>query len=125
MPRRGLAAVVFVAAFALAGSTRPDEFPTGTFTASKQKDWSLKFAEKGKFEVLRSDKAVVKGTYKVNGKEVTLTDEEGEFASKDATMKTGKYKWEYADGKLTFKVVDDKSKGRELILTTNEWVEKK
>jgi hypothetical protein len=98
------------------------EFPKGTFTASAQKDWSIRFAEKGKFAVLRGGKAVVEGTYQATETELTLTDESGQFAAKDANARTGKYKWKLADGKLKFTVVADKSTGRELILTSNEWV---
>ena len=98
------------------------EFPKGTFTASAQKDWSLKFEEKGKFAVLQGGKAVVEGTYQATETELTLTDESGRFAAKEAGSKTGKYKWKLAGGKLTFTVVEDKSRGRELLLTSNEWV---
>jgi hypothetical protein len=101
------------------------DFPKGTFTASKQKDWSLKFEDKGKFTVIQGGKTVVEGSYKASDTELTLTDEKGPFAAKDDASKTGKYKWKLDGGKLTLTLVEDKSKGRELLLTTNEWVESK
>jgi hypothetical protein len=101
------------------------EFPKGTFTASRQKDWSIKFEDKGKFTVLRGGKSVVEGTYKASDTELTLTDEMGPFAAKEEGARTGKYKWKQEGGKLTFTVVEDKSRGRELLLTMNEWVEPK
>jgi hypothetical protein len=101
------------------------DFPKGTFTASKQKDWSIKFEDKGKFTVIQGGKIVVEGTYKASDTELTLTDEKGPFAAKDDAAKTGKYKWKLDGGKLTLTLVKDKSKGRELLLTGNEWVESK
>jgi hypothetical protein len=101
------------------------EFPTGTFTASKQKDWSIKFEPKGKFAVVRGGMTVVEGSYTALDTELTLTDEKGPFAAKEDASKTGKYKWKRDGGKLTFTLVEDKSKGRELLLTMNDWVESK
>ena len=101
------------------------EFPKGTFTASPQKDWSIKFEDKGRFAVVRGGMAVVEGTYQATESELTLTDESGKFASKDKEMKTGRYKWKLDGGKLKFTLVDDKSKGRELLLTSNTWEPKK
>jgi hypothetical protein len=101
------------------------EFPKGTFTASAQKDWSIKFEGGGKFTVVRGGATVVEGKYSATETELTLTDEKGPFASKDDAMKTGKYKWKLDGGKLKFTVVEDKSKGRELLLTMNEWAESK
>ena len=118
----GVAAVVWL----LLGPAAPAaEFPKGTFTASRQKDWSIKFEDKGKLTVLRGGKVVVEGTYKATDTEVTLTDEKGPFAAKDEASKSGKYKWKLEGGKLTFTLVDDKSTGRELLLTMNEWAEPK
>jgi hypothetical protein len=120
--KTGVAAVVWLALTPLAGAAG---FPTGTFTASRQKDWSIKFEPKGKLTVLRGGKVVVEGTYKASETEVTLTDEKGPFAAKEEATKTGKYKWKLERGKLTFTLVDDKSKGRELLLTMNEWAQTK
>jgi hypothetical protein len=118
----GVAAVVWLL---LSPAAPAAEFPKGTFTASRQKDWSIKFEDKGKLTVLRGGRVVVEGTYKATDTEVTLTDEKGPFAAKEEADKTGKYKWQRDGGKLTFTLVDDKSKGRELLLTMNEWVEAK
>jgi hypothetical protein len=118
----GVAAVVWLSLGPVAEAA---EFPKGTFTASRQKDWSIKFGDKGKFTVLRSGKAVVEGTYKASETELTLTDEKGPFAAKEEAAKTGKYKWKLEGGKLTFTLVEDKSRGRELLLTMNEWAEPK
>jgi hypothetical protein len=101
------------------------EFPEGTFTASPQKDWSIKFEAKGKLTVIRGGKVVVEGTYKASEAELTLTDEKGPFAAKEEGDKTGTYKWKLEGGNLTFTLVQDKSKGRELLLTTNKWMRPK
>jgi len=126
MSRLWLAAGVAVVAWmALGTSSRAAEFPNGTFTASLQKDWSIKFEGGGKFTVIRGGKAVVEGTYKATETELSLTDEKGPFAAKEAAAKTGKYKWKLDGGKLKFTSVEDKSTGRELLLTSNEWAESK
>jgi hypothetical protein len=118
----GVAAAVWLS---LSPAAEAAEFPQGTFTASRQKDWSIKFEAKGKLTVLRGGKVVVEGTYKASETEVTLTDEKGPLAAKDEAAKTGKYKWKREGGKLTFTLVEDKSKGRELLLTMNEWTRPK
>ena len=117
-PMTGVAAVVWVALSLVA---QAGEFPKGTCTASRQKDWSIKFEDKGKFTVLRGGKAVVEGTYKASATQLTLTDERGPFAAKEEDAKMGTYKWTLEGGKLKFAVVEDKSRGRELLLTMNEW----
>jgi hypothetical protein len=114
-----VAAVVWLAFSPVAGA---GEFPKGTFTASPQKDWSIRFEDQGKLTVLRGGKTVVEGTYKVSDNEVTLTDVKGLYAAKEEGEKTGKYRWKLEGGKLRFTVVEDQSKGRELLLTMNEWV---
>jgi hypothetical protein len=115
-----------VAAFLiLSGVVTAADFPTGTYTASKQPDWSIKFAEKGKYAVIRGGKVAVEGTYQATATDLTLTDEKGPAVSKNADEKTGKYKWKLDGGKLKFTKVEDKSTGRELILTSNEWAAKK
>lgn len=123
MRRFGSAGVVAVLWLAFAAAAGAAEFPKGTFTASPQKDWSIKF-EDGKFTVIRGGQTVVEGTYKVTDNEITVTDEKGKFASKDDAAKSGKYKWKLDGGKLTFTAVEDKSKGRELLLTMNTWAAK-
>ncbi len=118
----GVAAVVWLL---LGPAARAAEFPKGTFTASRQKNWSIKFEDKGKLTVLSGGKVVVEGTYKATDTEVTLTDEKGPFAAKDEASKSGKYKWKLEGGKLRFTAVEDKSTGREILLTMNEWVQAK
>jgi hypothetical protein len=118
----GVAVVAWMSFGPVAGAA---ELPTGTFTASLQKDWSIKFEGAGKFTVIRGGKAVVEGTYKATETELSLTDEKGPFAAKEDAAKTGKYKWNLDGGKLKFTLVEDKSKGRELLLTSNEWAEAK
>jgi hypothetical protein len=114
-----------VVAVSLTAAADEPEFPRGTFTASVQKSWSLKFEEKEKLTVMSVGKVLVEGTYKVTKDEVTLTDVSGPFAAKEKELKSGTYKWKVENGKLKFTLVKDKSKGRELLLTTNEWEEKK
>jgi len=125
MVRWRLVSALALVALLPGGPAWAADFPTGTFTASKQPDWSITFGEKGRFTVTRGGKAVVEGSYKVAGAEVTLTDEAGQFATPDPAGKTGKYRWKHTDGKLTFTVVEDKSRGRELLLTLNDWAQKK
>ncbi len=98
------------------------ELPKGTFTASPQKDWSIRFDGKGHFTVLRGRTAVVEGSYKASDTELTLTDEKGPFAAKEKDARSGKYRWKYEKRRLTFTAVEDKSRGRELLLTTNAWL---
>lgn len=101
------------------------KFPVGTFTASRQKDWSLKFEGGGKLKILRSGELVAEGTYKATENEISMTDEKGRLAAALDDAKTGRYRWKLQDGKLTFKLLEDKSRGRELMLTLNEWTEQK
>jgi len=118
----GVAAVVWLS---ITQGAQPATFPKGTFTASRQKDWSIKFEDKGKFSVIRDGKIVVEGAYKATETELTLTDEKGPLVAKDESAKTGKYRWKLDAGKLRFTVVEDKSRGRELLLTMNEWLDAK
>lgn len=118
----GAAAVLWLSLGPVAGVA---EFPKGTFTASRQKDWSIRFEDKGKFTVIRGGKTVVEGSYKASATELTLTDEKGPLVAKEEAAKTGKYRWNLKADKLTFTVVEDKSTGRELVLTMNEWVKAK
>ena len=117
--------IALLALFLSQGTATAGEFPPGTYTASIQKDWSLKFDDKGKFTVIKGGKAVVEGTYESTKTELTVTDVKGPLASKEADKKTGKFKWELKDGKLTFKSLTDIVTGRELVLTSNTWSKKK
>ena len=77
MSRFRLAIGVLVVWLVLVPVAGAAEFPKGTFTASRQKDWSIKFEDKGKFAVVRGGMTVVEGTYKSSDTELTLTDEKG------------------------------------------------
>lgn len=114
-------ALALAACLSLASAAQAADFPKGTFTASKQKDWALKFDGEGKYTVLRGGKVAVEGSYKATGTEIALTDEKGPLMSKDPVARTGKYKWKHADGKLTFIMLEDRSTGRELLLISNQW----
>ena len=123
LPIRPTLVLLGLAAWLAAGqSARAADLPKGTYTSSAQKDWSITFDGKGKYTVTRGKMAVVEGSYKVSGDELTLTDEKGPLVSKNEDEKTGKYKWKLDGNKLTFKPVADKSKGRELALTAGPWV---
>jgi hypothetical protein len=94
-------------------------FPTGTFAATiADEDWTIRFDNKGKFVVTNQGKEVVEGKCKVKKEEIELTDLKGEYAG-DGETKVGKYKWAWADKKLTFTKVEDKSPGREKCLTSS------
>ena len=101
------------------------EFPTGTFTVkdSGGTAWAVSFDGKGKVTVARASKEVVEGTYKVNKDEIEFTDEKGPFAG-TGDAKTGTYKWQLEDGKLTFTKVKDESGGRSRVLTAGAWQRK-
>ena len=100
------------------------DFPTGTFTAKiAEEDWTITFDKDGKFVVTEAGKEVVEGTFKVTKGEIELTDVKGDYAG-DGETKVGKYKWAFADKKLTFTKVEDKSPGREKCLTSSPWSRK-
>jgi len=97
------------------------DFPIGAFaTAIADEDWTITFDDKGKFVVTHQGKEVVEGTYQVKKQEIELTDLKGAYAG-DGDTKVGKYKWAWADKKLTFTKIEDKSPGREKCLTSSPW----
>jgi hypothetical protein len=120
-PRVAALAICLLAGPAVSGA----DFPRGAFTASLQPDWTIEFKDKGKFTVIRGGQPAVEGSYQATATELTVTDEKGPFAAKEEANKTGKYKWQLKDGNLSFTLVEDKSKGRELLLTSNVWRPKK
>jgi len=119
--------IVFLAVLALAaaGNASPAqaaEFQQGSYsrTSPRGDKLVLKFGDKQRF-VLSSQqgKTLVEGTYNVTKDQIEFTDQNGPIASKDA--KPGKYKWELADGKLTFTKVEDESEGRSKGITGATW----
>jgi hypothetical protein len=113
-------ATSFLTSVPLAFAAKGD-FPVGAFAAKiADGDWTITFDDKGKFNVTHEGKEVVEGTYKVKKEEIELTDVKGEYAGGGET-KVGKYKWAWADKKLTFTKVEDKSPGREKCLTSSPW----
>lgn len=105
----------------LATTAAAADLPTGTYTASPQKNWSVKFADKGKYTVMTGGKPVVKGEWSVKDGVLTLKNETGKLASKGP----GTYRWKVAKGVYRFSVIKDGAMGRKLILISNKWTRKK
>lgn len=103
-------------------------FPTGKFRAKPQSSWQLEFGERdaqgqGSLTVYAMNgKPVVRGSYKVDGEQVELTDVSGEFAAKDDKLKTGSFSWSLQKNVLRFKAIADANVGRRLLLESNQWV---
>lgn len=108
---RILTSWALVLALLLAGAPvviaqQSDTFPIGSYESGP---FTLIFKEGSAFEVVHSGGGGVKGTYKVTGNEVEITDQDGDFACPDAV---GKYKWKVENEKLVMTIVDDPCEGR-------------
>lgn len=113
--------ITALAALCVAATTPAADFPTGTYTASPQKNWSVKFAEKGKYTVMTGGKAVVEGDWSVKDGVLTLKNEKGKLAGKHV----GTYRWKETKGVYRFSAIKDESTGRKLVLISNKWTRKK
>jgi len=87
-------------------SAQSDKFPVGSYESGP---FTITFKDGGGFEVVHSSGAGVKGTYKVSGETIELTDVEGEYACPDAV---GKYTWKVETEKLVMNLVEDPCDGR-------------
>jgi len=100
----------FVALLVLAGApsvtAQSSKFPVGSYESGP---FTIIFKDGGNFEVAHSSGGGVKGTYKVSGDQVEVTDVEGEFACPDAV---GKYTWKVEGEKLVMNIVADPCDGR-------------
>jgi hypothetical protein len=98
------------------------EFPTGTYTGSRQPDWSIRFDKDGRFTVTSAGKPVAAGVWAASEADITLTDDPGPPAG-PGTAATGQYGWRHEWGTLSLTLVRDDSEGRGLMLTTNDWID--
>lgn len=120
------AAATFALAAALvsAASAGGDaaEFPTGTFTGSRQPDWAITFEDGGRFTVASAGSLVAAGAWQATETNVSLSDEPVAEAD-EGKPKTGRYTWRHEWGTLTFALVHDDSEGRGILLTENDWID--
>jgi hypothetical protein len=108
--------------FVFGTTARAADFKTGTysFTAGGVK-YSITFHDSKKHTVTRGGEVVVEGSYKVTGDELEVTDEKGQIACR-GDQKTGRYKWDIAEKKLTLSKVEDTCEGRASALSGQAWV---
>ena len=98
----------------------PADFPEGTIAAELGgEEWTIRFADDGKFTVSTDGEAVVEGKYEVTKDEIVLSDETGPRA--DRGNKPGKYTWKRDGKKMTFTKVEDEARGRVGALTSGAW----
>jgi hypothetical protein len=91
--------------------------------------WQIAFKSDGTYTMTRADVGeMVTGTYKVNGNEVTVTDESGLLSCADASaannpsgdVSSGTYEWKIEGEHLTMTAKDDGCDTRKLIFGTRE-----
>jgi hypothetical protein len=95
-------------------------FPIGTYDAGGV---TLSFGADGAYRVLQGDKAMVEGTFKVDGDSVALTDVSGSFAC-PASGRTGVYSWRFDGHALTLTKMSDACEDRANDLTGHPWQKK-
>ncbi len=116
--------VLITFALSDAAAQKGTEFPKGVFTAPRGGLAAfLHLNADGSFAFNLDKYELLQGTYSVTKDEIIFTDEGGPAAGK-GEFKSGKYKWKYQDGKLTFATVEEKNKGRENWASTGPWVMK-
>jgi len=110
MLKFGCSVTFLVLVFVLGGTQilngQSVRFPVGSYESGP---FTITFKDDGNFEVAHSGGGGVKGTYKVSGDTVELTDVEGDFACPDAV---GKYTWKVEAEKLVMTLVGDPCDGR-------------
>lgn len=80
--------------------------------------WVVRFAAGGRYEVLQNGSPHVKGTFAQAGDQITLMDDDGDFACKGGDAPEGIYKVTLAQSMLTLtKVKDEECPGRVATLT--------
>ena len=77
---------------------------TFTFTLTSDKKYQVEFAG--------DDEIDVYGSYEVSGKQITFTDEGGEYSSDTS----GVYEFKVSDTSITFTNVDDPVNGRSMLV---------
>jgi hypothetical protein len=120
--RLAQSASLLIVFLAIGAAARTADFKKGSYSVTGgDVKWSLNFGENNKVSVLRNGEVAVEGTYKVNGDELSLSDETGPMAC-GGEQKIGKYKWKLEDKKLTLTKVQDLCEGRSGALTSQVWV---
>ena len=99
-----IASLVAVTAVAVAG-----DFPAGSYISGP---YMLRFERNGVFRVIKSDVALVEGTYRVKGDQLQITDKRGPFACTGKGQATGTYSWSIEAEMLRFSKVEDNSPNR-------------
>ncbi len=99
-------ALVFVVAGAQSVSAQSGKFPVGSYESGP---FTITFKDGGSCEVAHSSGGGVRGTYKIEGDEIEITDAEGDFACPEAV---GKYTWKVEGEKLVLTLVGDPCDGR-------------
>ena len=118
--RRQLSIAAF--SLALAGSVfvaGAESFPAGDYEAGGA---TLSFAG-GAYRVLQGDKAMVEGTYTIDGAKLVLTDVSGPYAC-PAASKTGTYTWRFDGKALVLTKVDDACDDRSGDLNGHPWTKR-
>ena len=82
--------------------------------------WTLAFDNDDLVELYRGDEKVVVSSCSTDGPQVMFKDHSGALKVDEP----GVYEWRCMDDKLQFRVVDDSSKGRQMVLTSGVWTRK-
>jgi len=106
-----------VCIFGAALAQPENKFPKGTYSNGQ---FAITFQDDGTHTVKEGDNVVVKGTYKITGDQIVLSDKEGQYACEGE----GKYKWKAEGNALRFEKVEDGCDGRANALTEQQWIKK-
>ncbi len=102
-----------------------EDIPESVPTEAKRNlvgKWEMTLSTDKKYQISKDGNVLVKGSFDLSGGQITVTDEEGVLAcTGQPSMETGTYNWTYEEGKLSFKIVDDKCEGRRLVLSLRSW----
>ncbi len=79
--------------------------------------WELDFSKPGVVQVSRDDKVGVVSTIKIEGDQITFTDQKGPLAAKEP----GVYKIFLSNDKLSFRVSEDPVEARTVLLGGGTW----
>ena len=77
---------------------------TFTFTLTSDKEYQVEFAGDEEIDVY--------GSYVISGKQITFTDEGGDYSSDSS----GVYEFKVSDTSITFTIVDDPVNGRSMLV---------
>jgi hypothetical protein len=127
MNNKFLVGVTLVGVFLIGSFALASGIPKGTYTVKTNDGaiWELTLDGKGKFKVTRNGGDAVGGKYKETKGEIEFTDEEGIYAEKNDSTKTGTYHWKLNDNKIDFTIIKDQAEGRSSTLTAGPWEIKK